>query len=240
MSRRSVEDPAAFNPDFDYRVVRSAEATQPRIDVDIHEVKVVLPGGDETNAKDLLIENLEWVQDKREKYERYRAMVPDRSFEEGAVFPLLGDDKEIRVRPVDGHHVMEESIVLAEDRVESGSVRDELEKLYRQRARSYVTDRLETYADLLDVDYDRVEFRNQRTRWASCSPNRILSVNWRLIMAPPEIVDYIVIHELVHLVERDHTRRFWSIVKELDPDYREHRRWLEENSSRLIFTEDDL
>ena len=92
----------------------------------------------------------------------------------------------------------------------------------------------------MDVEYDKLELRNQRTRWASCSVQRTLSFNWRLVMAPPDVIDYVVIHELAHLRERNHTRRFWQLVRQYDPDYEQHVEWLKENSVRLIFTEEDL
>jgi predicted metal-dependent hydrolase len=92
----------------------------------------------------------------------------------------------------------------------------------------------------MGVEYDKIEIRNQRTRWGSCSTNGILGLNWRLMMAPPEIVDYIVVHELAHLREANHSPAFWSLVAEFDPEYESHAEWLQRNSARLIFTEEDL
>lgn len=92
----------------------------------------------------------------------------------------------------------------------------------------------------MGIEPGKLELRNQRTRWASCSPQRTLSFNWRLVMAPDDVIDYVVIHELAHLREKNHTRRFWSIVREQDPDYEQHLDWLKVNSSKLIFTEADL
>jgi predicted metal-dependent hydrolase len=92
----------------------------------------------------------------------------------------------------------------------------------------------------MDVEYEQIQIRNQRTKWGSCSTTGTLGLNWRLMMAPPEIVDYIVVHELAHLRESNHTDSFWSLVAEHDPDYEEHSRWLEENSTQLIFSREDL
>lgn len=92
----------------------------------------------------------------------------------------------------------------------------------------------------MDVTYDKVEIRNQRTKWGSCSSSGTLGLNWRLVMAPRAIAEYVVIHELAHLVEPNHTDEFWNLVARFDPDYREHAAWLDDNSARLIFTEDDL
>ncbi|WP_254530437.1 M48 metallopeptidase family protein [Natrinema gelatinilyticum] len=74
----------------------------------------------------------------------------------------------------------------------------------------------------------------------NCSTNGTISLNWRLLMAPPELVDYVVVHELAHLRVPNHTSAFWSLVAEYDPNYEEHAAWSDENSTRLIFSDDDL
>ncbi len=85
-----------------------------------------------------------------------------------------------------------------------------------------------------------IELRNQRTRWGSCSTGGTLSLNWRLIMAPPDVVDYIVVHELAHLTEQHHGEAFWQQVADQIPNYQEKSNWLNQNSAKLIFTQDDL
>ena len=92
----------------------------------------------------------------------------------------------------------------------------------------------------MDVEYKEIEIRNQRTKWGSCSSSGTLGLNWRLMMAPSEIIDYVVIHELAHLREPNHTNEFWRLVSKYDPDYAEHADWLDEHSTQLIFSNDDL
>ena len=74
---------------------------------------------------------------------------------------------------------------------------------------------------------------NQKTLWGSCSPKDVISLNWRLIAAPREVFEYVVVHELCHLRERNHSSRFWGLVEELMPDYRERRAWLKEHGVGL-------
>jgi predicted metal-dependent hydrolase len=74
----------------------------------------------------------------------------------------------------------------------------------------------------MDVVPGKLDLRNQRTRWANCSPQLTLSFNWCLVMAPDNVIDYVVIYELTHLQERNHTRRFWDIVWQFDPEYETH------------------
>jgi len=224
----------------EYEVRRSEEATEPRIDVDIHGVTVVVPNSKDVRPSTLLKENAAWVVDKRHHYDTYREQVPTRTFEPGATFPFLGEDRELVVEPRGKQVVDDDSIRLRKSAVEQSSTRRVLENFYRNRAREYLTDRTEHYAERMDVEYERLELRNQRTRWGSCSTGGTISLNWRIIMAPPGVVDYLIVHELAHLTEQHHGDEFWRLVEGQLPDYQEKSEWLEENSTQLLFTEEDL
>lgn len=223
-----------------YSVRESEVAEEPRIDVGIHDIRVVVPAGQPIDPESLLTENAGWVLEKKRKYDEYRAAAPDREFVEGESFPFLGTDRFVRVAEVSDASVKEDALVLPRSRVAAGSLKDALEKLYREQARSHLHERVEFFADRMNVEPKKIELRNQRTRWGSCSVKKTLSFNWRLMMAPPEVVDYVVVHELAHLRVEQHTRRFWTLVQEQVPDYAEHVEWLEENGVRLIFDSDDL
>ncbi len=106
-------------------------------------------------------------------------------------------------------------------------------KWYRRQARDIITRRAEEFGKKLGLDYNRICIKDQKTRWGSCSSLKNLNFNWRLIMAPVKVIDYIVIHELIHLAEMNHSPKFWRLVESYCPDYKEHRKWLRENSSNL-------
>ena len=224
----------------EYEVRRSTEANEPRIDVDIHGVTVVLPESNEVLASTLLKENAAWVLDKRQQYNAYREQVPDRIFEPGENFPFLGEDRELVVEPRGKQVIEGNTIRLRKSAVAQSSVQRVLENFYRRQAREYMTERTGYYAEKMNVEYEKLEIRNQRTRWGSCSTEGTISLNWRLIMAPPEIVDYLIVHELAHLTEQHHGDDFWQLVAEQMPDYQSRAQWLEENGTRLVFSEDDL
>lgn len=103
-----------------------------------------------------------------------------------------------------------------------------LEQWYRGQARDIITRRVEHFSSKLNLSYNRIFIKGQRTRWGSCSSLKNLNFNWRLVMAPVEVIDYIVIHELSHLAEMNHSRKFWQLVESHCPDHREHRKWLRE------------
>lgn len=230
----------AFDKTIDYKIRHSEDATQPRIDIDIYGVTVVLPVRSGIDPQELVDGNARWILKKWRKYENHREQAPSRGFEPGEIFPYRGDDLPIVVRDVGESRVAADAFVLSADTVDASGIRDALEELYRREARSFFQSRIECYADQMGVAPGKLELRNQRTRWASCSPQRTLSFNWRLVMAPDDVIDYVVVHELTHLREQNHTRRFWSIVQQFDPKYEAHAEWLTENSSQLIFTKEDL
>lgn len=108
-----------------------------------------------------------------------------------------------------------------------------LERRYRQAAKEYFPKRVEYYAQQLGVSYGRIRIAEQKTRWGSCSGKGTLSFNWKLMLAPPKVLDYVVVHELCHLKEMNHSSRFWKLVEEIMPDYKEYRTWLKENGTTL-------
>lgn len=224
----------------DYQVRRSSDATEPRIDVDIRGVTVVLPRDASTDPETLLAENAAWVIEKKRKYDSYREQVPERVFEPGEMFPYLGEPHEVIVERRSSSEVVDGEFRLAEHHVDQTSVERALETLYRRKARERFEARADHFAAAMNVEYEQIEIRNQRTKWGSCSTTGTLGLNWRLMMAPPEIIDYVVVHELAHLEEHNHTQQFWELVNEHVPDYERRANWLDENSTKLIFTDDDL
>jgi len=89
------------------------------------------------------------------------------------------------------------------------------------------------YANQLGKNYNRLSIRDTRSRWGSCSSDGVLMYSWRLIMAPPEILHYVAAHEVAHLVEMNHSSRFWAVVGRICPDYEQHRLWLKAHGDSL-------
>lgn len=106
-------------------------------------------------------------------------------------------------------------------------------KWLKNKSKEYLTNQTSSIAKLHNFNYNRITIRDQKSRWGSCSNRGNLSLNWRLILTPPEVCDYVIIHELVHTRYLNHSKKFWSCVKELCPDYKNHKKWLKENGSRL-------
>jgi predicted metal-dependent hydrolase len=104
----------------------------------------------------------------------------------------------------------------------------------RRAARELVAMLIDEEAPEIGVEPARVQIRDQRSRWGSCSTRGTLSFNWRLVLAPFDVLDYVVVHELCHLREPNHSRRFWKLVEQRRPDWREQRDWLHEHGPELL------
>ncbi len=110
---------------------------------------------------------------------------------------------------------------------------EELEKLKKQ-ARKAIVPRVEHYASIMNVEYGRIAIRAQKTRFGSCSSKGNLNFNCILALMPEEIVDYVVVHELAHLKQMNHSKLFWAEVEKVLPDYKKRRRWLKENGRKYM------
>ena len=109
----------------------------------------------------------------------------------------------------------------------------EIEAL-REKTRALIEKRVQLYAPCIGVTYGAITIRAQRTRWGSCSSKGNLNFNCLLALVAPEVLDYVVVHELCHRIEMNHSRRFWDAVANILPDYPVHRKWLKENGTNLI------
>lgn len=108
------------------------------------------------------------------------------------------------------------------------------EAIYRTQAAEIFARKAAYYAGRMGVTFDRITIRDQKTRWGSCSSKGNLNFNWRLVLAPVPVLDYVVVHELAHRREMNHSARFWAIVGEVMPDYQIHRKWLRDHGASLM------
>lgn len=110
------------------------------------------------------------------------------------------------------------------------SITKELKKQFRQ----IVEEGVEEYNKFYNFKYNRIAIKDNRTNWGSCSSKGNLNFNWKLIFAPLEVIDYVIVHELCHLKEHNHSSRFWNLVSEKMPNHKQYRKWLKENGGGLI------
>ncbi len=107
------------------------------------------------------------------------------------------------------------------------------EKKFRKAAKDYIPYRVEYFHQFTGGHYTSITIRDQKSRWGSCSGTGTLSFNYRLMMAPPKILDYVVVHELCHLTHMNHSKDFWNMVGSILPDYKESKQWLKDHGAEL-------
>jgi len=137
---------------------------------------------------------------------------------------------------------LEKHMKLMEERIEADEQQNQSITKFTQeeirqlanRALTVIPDRVAFYAPIVGVKYGRITIRNQVSRWGSCSGKGNLNFNCLLMLAPPEVLDYVVVHELCHRKEPNHSKNFWSEVARVIPDYETPKKWLKNNGSSLI------
>jgi hypothetical protein len=199
-----------------------------RVNVHAHEgVEVVLPTRAPERAASAAIRELRpWIELRLAETQAALARIAARA---GTV-PYLDSSLLLVAQPGRRRVHRDGSRLL----VPEGDHRPAAERFYRRAARAEIVPRLDRATSLMDRDYSGLDIRGQRTRWASCSASGRMSFNWRLLLAPSRVLDYVVWHEVCHLEVLDHSPRFWSLLESRWPTYREERRWLSENGATLV------
>jgi predicted metal-dependent hydrolase len=222
-----------------YTVRRSTRARRARIQVTAEGVEVIVPRRLPLREVEPFVHSKRrWIERTLQRLQAAQAERPAPLLADGEAVPYLGEQLTLAVRVEPERtrpHVARRGPILhvAVAEVGEDAVRDALERWYRRRAREEVAPRLDAATARAGTQYAGLQIRGQRTRWASCSSTGGMSFNWRLLLAPPEILDYVVEHEVVHLEVLDHSDRFWALLATRCPSYREHERWLRQNGHTL-------
>ncbi len=225
---RSLSPVPADEP-LEYAVRRSARARRVRVRVESSgQVTVTLPErAREREAAAAVNELRPWIDRRLADVGAARAAIP----RVPGTVPYLGRVLRLREEPRRTRaHLRGDDLL-----VPSGPVRrDAIERWYRRAARAEATPRLDGAAAALGTSYERLSIRDQRTRWGSCSATGAIAINWRLLLGPESLLEYVVWHEACHLVAMDHSPRFWTLLESKLPGYREPRDWLRRNGAALM------
>lgn len=171
-----------------------------------------------------------WVKRKQAQV-RQDAPAP-RRYVDGETFLYLGQEVPLRLIP-------DEKPALVMDKVfkltksAQPQAQAYFEKWYKKQARKVLSERVDFFVRQHGFKAEKVRISSARTRWGSCSAKGTLSFTWRLVMAPPDVIDYVVVHELCHLREMNHSQAFWAQVAAILPDYKRRRDWLKRQGKKL-------
>ncbi len=186
----------------------------------------------EKSIREFVEKNAQWIEKKQAEVREIIPLAP-KQYIPGEMFMYLG-----HVYPLEIVKGQKKPLLLIDNfkLAESAQNYADLifERWYRGEARQILNERVNLYASQHDFRYEKIRITSARSRWGSCSANGSLNFSWRLIMTPLETIDYVVIHELVHTMIHNHSKRFWKKVEKILPNYKEHKKWLKNNGQQFM------
>lgn len=212
-------------------------------------VKAPLRYPTDKEISDFVEQKIDWILKQRAIQEDREDMRLVRRFETDYSFPYLGEERLVEMQrgkknefsyengkiviKTPFYSVLENDYEAEENKVAIEKLQNDLKKWYKKQAAAYITKRVEYYKDIVGVTVNSVSIKSRKSQWGSCDSNGDVTFSWRLVMARPEAIDYVVIHELCHRKHMDHSREFWNQVQKYMPDFKMQKQWLEENSVNL-------
>ncbi|MDB2337752.1 M48 family metallopeptidase [Amylibacter sp.] len=224
--------------DFPFEIIRTDRVKSASIDVEDNLVKVTVPKNlSDERIEELIKGRILWIKQKLALQASAIVSKP-KEYVDGEAFAYLG--RNYRLKCAKG---VEESVKLKSGYLNvttkngkrnSEHLKAVVEQWYRTKALSRLIDKTRRYSAILKVEPTSINLKDYKAMWGSCSPKGVVSYNWRIILAPHKIVDYIVVHELCHLIEPNHSSKYWKQVMSVIPDYENSKEWLKNNGSSLL------
>jgi predicted metal-dependent hydrolase len=238
----SIDAHVAHSIDVDgvpvaYTVRTSNRVKYARLEVNSnYGLLVIVPrGSPDSCVTGLIFEQKKWVLKKLCEYERIKQDFAHN--EKEGMITYLGKKLMIIRYPADGvgEKAVSEtgnlSLYLRQETLTDIAV----ERWLRLQAKNLIVSKVQHLSLLLGVSYNKLNITSARTRWGSCSSRANLSFSWKLIRTPEEIIDYVVVHELCHIIELNHSKRFWQLVEQLCPEWKTRRKWLRKHQLEIMY-----
>ena len=234
---------------FDYQIRYSQRAKRLRIVVEPEKVEVVVP--DKISSRKMqqfIYEQQNWVVaalgKMADKQEATKPLLPNK-YEHGAVIPYQGEMYALRINLANTPKVVidfQDTFIITVPKLlpkdeQSGAIKQALIQWLKGRAIIQVDQWVDIHAAKHKLRPQTVKVKVQKSRWGSCGVNNGINLNWLLILAPPEVMEYVVVHEMCHIQHRNHSADFWALVADHLPDFHTHRHWLKEHGQSLMLSE---
>lgn len=231
----------SLDVDFPIEIVRTDRRKSASIDVENEVVRVSIPSTlSDQRVEALITQRMPWIQSKLDEQRR---ATPRRNVEyiDGESISYLGRNYRLKLehgitksaKLKNGKLVVNIPAARANGRFER-YIRTTVEDWYKKQALKHFQEKSARYGKQIGVKPKSIDISDFKARWGSCSPEGDITYHWRVIAASHRIVDYIVVHELCHLIEHSHSPRYWQLVENIMPDYRERREWLKSNGQKLL------
>jgi hypothetical protein len=189
-----------------------------------------------SRVPEILKSKSRWISKNLTRFSQLELLPIRKELGSGDTVPYLGRDLELvqqENHASDSVALSGNRLALSPDLFSNGLLEPALERWYRMEAARLINERTNSFSSQMGIGYKRVVIRGQRTRWGSCSHKKNLSFNWKLIMAPEPVIEYVIIHELIHLKEMNHSKKFWELVARNCPGWKEHKKWLKQHEADL-------
>lgn len=222
--------------EFDYQIVRSPKRKTLTISVERDRSIIIHApeGTSEEEVRRVVDAKRQWILTKLNHPQKYRDRLhpPGKEVVNGESAPYLGRDYRIEVTETASGEIEFSQLFLVPP-AQQAMRREVLRDWYIARAKEKILTRAEQHARELGVKFAAAKIVDNHYRWGSCTVNDNVSFNWRLIKAPMFVIDYVIVHEFAHLIEANHTSRFWSIVRANNPSMEKAKAWLKEHGQIL-------
>ena len=187
------------------------------------------------NINDLLKKKFNWIKKQLLIQQDIQPLI-NKEYTDNEKFKFLGKDYKLNIIKGIRYSVKIENdllVVVVKDTENIIKIKRLIQKWFNEKSLLYFQEKTFLYAKKNNLEFSSIKVRNYKARWGSCSINGDIAFNWRLIMAPPKIIEYVIIHELVHLIEHNHSPRYWEQVKKIYPDIDQAKNWLISNGKTL-------
>ncbi len=186
----------------------------------------------DADIKHLVKQKERWIREKQKQVKDKSTQSKPKVYMDGEEFLYLGKSYQLKiVADLNPALVLSRKFYLSRRALPKAE--SVFTEWYREQARAVISERVKLYAARHGFKYRKIRITSARTRWGSCSSMGNLNFTWRLVMAPPEVIDYVVVHELAHLRVNNHSKEFWKQVERIMPDYKQRLKWLKENGRKL-------
>ena len=221
---------------LDFELRRSANRSTMEIVVDRQgELRFYAPEDCPQVAMEGFVrEKREWIFDKLAEKERLNPPRPPKEYVSGEVCFYLGrshrlllvDDQDVPLKLARGRFCLRRS--------SASAGRRHFIRWYTERGQKWLPSRAESFVDRLGIHGTDIQVQDLKNRWGSCTKEGVVNIHWATMQVPPRVIDYLLVHELAHVLVHDHSPEFWRLVERILPDYQDRRRWLAENGAEFV------
>jgi len=224
--------------DFNIIIKRTNRKKTVSFRIKNQEVIISVPKFLSDNEINNLVEiKIKWIKNKL-ALEKLNNVSIKRKYENGDIFLYLGSEYSLKIKKSyrDNIYIKDKNLIVeAKNVLSTNNIKNNIKNWYISESKKYLTKTNSYYEILIGVKSNKLLFGQYKSKWGSCNSKKTISYDWRIIMAPFEVIHYLIIHELCHIIYPNHSKYFWKCVEKYMINYKIQKKWLKNNSYKLIF-----